>query len=473
MRAFTGLIITGVLVAISASAQVRKADTEAPAQASKTRSVKASKEKAQAAQREREKEVQDALFRQTLEKSYTLARSLNGRAKVSMLSSQCSLASEAGLEDLQEQWCEELFRAAQDELPAESRAQPQSVAARSMASADPDRALELLRTIDAGDSGSEFRGGTARLIFEAALAKKGLEVYPKLREVAGALGDAGAYPYVAVGGVCEKAKQKPELCDEMLQQALDYFRQRKTTSTGVGDFGFAALLRNVRDSKQASDWLIHEAAAELGRAVTSRIDAAVQSGDPTDVNRARMLYGPAHRVIDDIDPQLARVLAKRYEPVQKLNSGRKQLDARESRRQMLANDAELGSYRDVVVKASEQLGKVRNSDAPEVRTEQTRESISSGVRALEKFAARAAEVDEDGNMQLYRYRSGMQGFVSTAVKVWPEAVLEQIETVQSLELKANLTLEVAQALRRSRRWEARRSERVEMVGGSGRVLVTR
>lgn len=160
-------------------------------------------------------------------------------------------------QDLARQWANELFAQAAEEKGA-ARSNSQDYAMSVLVRLDPDRALELLHSVDwnsvEGSSNSPFPPGRelVRQVFQALANRNGEAALPVVEQEADFIASKGTYPYSAVGGAVSSATAKDwrehrEHAIEVQQSALDRMlgKYRATPHTYAGDLEFGDMLRHL------------------------------------------------------------------------------------------------------------------------------------------------------------------------------------------------------------------------------------
>ncbi len=139
-----------------------------------------------------------SLLQQTHETSLALPLHL----RLALLLRQAQIAADVH-DDLGRQWADELFNLS-FQAKVDERSRMQNSAVDILVRMDPNRALELLRSMDMEEpdvySATPPKLHLASLAFAAVIERDGIAALPRLRQEAERLGLEGHYPYAALEG---------------------------------------------------------------------------------------------------------------------------------------------------------------------------------------------------------------------------------------------------------------------------------
>jgi hypothetical protein len=397
-----------------------------------------------------------------LKESYASAAALDATSRTILLEKQCIAVED--IEDLSKSWCTELFQLAKDQLSTgDFRAHAQTVAARAMSVRYPDTALAMLQAVDITDAQSDDRASVSRMVFEGVMHNRGAKGFPDLMAAASRLGETGSYPYLATtimlyGGASPRnIEESPnthysdaqvDACNEVVQQGLTYFK--KDSLNLKADFQFMTLLRAGAYSGCPSGWLMHQAVTDFAGEVVKMATAAINGDEKIRPRTAKMLYESADHLLQEIDPVLAESVEKNVGDVKNIPDG--QPSNNSSKKSAPSNawmsDPDARALFEKVAESESVLN--TGSDTPGPHTSQMEIAIREAFSAAQKLVQKVEDVDPDAAVALRRGGGNMTAFVTTAMRAWPDATIEQIEAMPDGEFKAHLLLAAADGVARNR-----------------------
>ena len=187
-----------------------------------------------------------------LQSSHDLGQQLPVSMRLNMLRRQALMVYKLRA-DLGREWANELFT-----LSFQAKEGHRAVAQQSAMSVlirlDPDRALELLRSIsmeepEANWSTTPPKLGIAQQVFQVLAERDGELVLPVLEQEAENMGKEGHYPYSAMGFAASRASNKywgnnNQQAIQLLQSVFEpaFARYRQNTRGYFDDFQFAGML---------------------------------------------------------------------------------------------------------------------------------------------------------------------------------------------------------------------------------------
>jgi hypothetical protein len=177
-------------------------------------------------------------------------------------------------------WSEELFQLG-DEFPSDSqlRLQAQTSATRAMVFVDPERAMQMLESIQSTPRqyGWDPRTTVVSALFNELYARQGNAAIPTIRREALSLGDQGSYPYMAVSILLNQTHDNRDLDRQFFADAADYFRRSPATRQSI--FGMLNLLSSDQIRKQLEDWQTSEAVTEIVSQVKAYVHGESEQND--------------------------------------------------------------------------------------------------------------------------------------------------------------------------------------------------
>jgi hypothetical protein len=395
-----------------------------------------------------------------LKQSYAAGTALDASSRAILLEKQCDAAED--IQDVAKSWCTELFQLAKDQLPSgDFRAHVQTAAARAMSVHDSETALAMLQDVDVTDAQSDERASVSRMIFEGVMQDEGSKSFPDLMTAAARLGETGSYPYLATtimlyGGTVPRnleeassrhyTEKQTDTCNQVLQQGLTYFK--KDSMNIKADFQFMTLLRAGSKSGCASGWLIHQAVTDFSNELIKVATAAINGDEKVKPHTAKMLYNSAQHLLQDIDPVLAESVEKRVGDVRNISeptSTPKPPKVNSGGSWMSDPDAKV-----LYDKIGDAEGVLNNApDGTTPHTPEMENAIREGFSAAQKLVSKVQDLDPDAAANLRRGGGNMPAFLDAALRIWPEATVDQIEALPDGEFKATLLITAAQNMQRN------------------------
>lgn len=264
----------------------------------------------------------DALAESLLDRAYGLTKQTSDAEKAYILS-RLSEASSKSSPQKSKEWANETFSVTAN-LPNDmQRSQVEIAALQSLAENDADHALELMSKLETpqgrdGQPVPDVRSGVATMLFQRYWQKKGVDGIDTLTAAARQMGEAGSYPYMAIGLLIRQVKRKDsDKSAALLQEALSYFNRRQTS--GSGNDQFAMFLRQNREDipapllKDLLEKLVNQALATKDDASTQMV-LQTESGQSAKLNSAAsILLFQLMPMIRNIDPDWAKKLETDYQ----------------------------------------------------------------------------------------------------------------------------------------------------------------
>jgi hypothetical protein len=394
---------------------------------------------------------------QLLKESYAAATALDVTSRAILLEKQCNAAED--LEYLEKAWCKELFQVARDQLPTgDLRAHLQTVAARAMSVHYPMTSLAMLQEVDITDAQSDERASMARLVFEGVVHFKGTKAFPELMAAASRLGDTGAYPYLATTILFSDGNRPPgetrstahfseaqvDLCNQVVQQGLTFFKKSSTNLRT--DFQFMTLLRSGSFSGCPSSWMMHQAATDFADQLTKVATAAINGDEKIKPHAAKMLYESGQHLLQEIDPILAESVDKKVGSVRTLADSPSTGGQRAPAQNTWQSDPAAHALLQKIGESEFVLNNAPDGTTP--HTPEMESAIREGFSAAQRLIQKVAELDPDAATALRREGENIPGFLSAALRIWPEATIAQIQSLPDGEFKAHLLITAAESLER-------------------------
>lgn len=264
----------------------------------------------------------DALAETLLTRAYSLTKQTSESEKAYILARLAEASSKSHPQKSKE-WADETFSVTAG-LPNDmQRSQNEIAALQALSENDPDHALELMSKMEAprnrdGEPVPDIRAGVATMLFQRYWQKKGINGLDTLTAAARQMGEAGAYPYMAIGMLTRMVKRNnPDKARELVNEGLSYFNRRQTG--GISNDQFAMFLRQNREDipapllKDLLEKLVAQALATKDDAGTSMV-LATEKGTAAKLNSAAsVLLFQLMPMIRETDPEWATKLETQYQ----------------------------------------------------------------------------------------------------------------------------------------------------------------
>jgi hypothetical protein len=195
----------------------------------------------------------DATIISLLQQSHHLGQQLPFLVRITLLPTQVLEISELRA-DLGREWANELF-ALSFQGEGEERLYVQSIATGFLIRLNPDRALELLHSVNTEEPGADVAGSPAKMqlaiqVFDLLIDRDGVSALPTLEQEAELMGSKGHYPYAALGYAANQATLKDWGRDNqhairVLQSFFDpaFARYSHTAHSYPDDLEFGKMLQ--------------------------------------------------------------------------------------------------------------------------------------------------------------------------------------------------------------------------------------
>ncbi len=347
-------------------------------------------------------------------------------------------------------WAEELFQLG-SEFPSGSqlRAQAQVAAARSIVSADPKRAMELLDSVDAGPAtnGPDSRWSVASALFTRLYDAHGAAAFPEIRREALSLGDRGAYPYFAISSLLNQVHGNTEITRQFFADAVDYFRRSNTSRAQV--FGLMTMLDSDQVRNQLQPWQVQDAASQVVGQVKDyvRMQTELQPNseavDPNIRAFLQFLKSSMKRFAPEIAAQLpdsADFPSNAGSRLLSVNARRKTPQAPAPDDSMKALQKEFAKSRTTMMK----LGEDEIHEGSEMQQIIDR-TVTLGTELAERTVLSYAP--EDHAYAMLISTAELSGVARLGAHINPAATLAAIRQIQNDEIKTKLLLSVARTIR--------------------------
>ena len=267
------------------------------------------------------KQERDALAESLLGRAYSLTKQTSDSERAYILGRLAEAAVKTHPQKSRE-WAEEVFSVTAN-LPNDmQRSQVETTALQALSENDPDRALELLAKLETprnkdGELVPDIAASVATMLFQRYWQKKGLEGLDNLTASARQMGEAGSYPYMAMGMLIRQVKRRDaDKSKDMLNEALSYFNRRQTSGRGNGQF--AMFLRQNREDiptpllKDLLEKLVTQSLATKDE--SQQMVIATEKGVAAKLNNAAsILLFQLMPMIRDLDPDWAKKLETQYQ----------------------------------------------------------------------------------------------------------------------------------------------------------------
>lgn len=192
----------------------------------------------------------DKLAQRLLDEAYGLSKNLATAERAFLLGrlaeSQVRLDKAKAL-----RYSEEAFAVTADMKPGMQRQQIEATAVGAAGEADPEQGLQLLARMSEpaarndGTMPPDMRNPMTGMLFQKLYQAKGAESIETIAATARRMGDAGNYPFMAVGMTARQLDRKdPEAAKELVNQALAFANNRKPSPESTQQL--AMFLRSNR-----------------------------------------------------------------------------------------------------------------------------------------------------------------------------------------------------------------------------------
>ncbi len=184
--------------------------------------------------------AEQSLSEKLLVQSYLLSRQFVPDERVFFLAhaTRTAAAAEPGLARL---WSEELFQFTFELPPSWNRTAGQKNALVSLSYFDPERAMELLDSVDRPSSSDalpeDLRADAAETIFAQLWRQKGPASLSEIRTKAQMIGESGEYPYEALQSILLDLQRKDQaVAQTLFAEALSYYKRGSRVRSADRDF---------------------------------------------------------------------------------------------------------------------------------------------------------------------------------------------------------------------------------------------
>jgi hypothetical protein len=217
--------------------------------------------------------AQMELAQQMARNSYALARNLETRRRVALMTRLLYTMRPEVMATEKKEWAAELFRLGQ-QMPRSDGAEANSArnaviatAAARLAFYDADDALELLDSLPAEPQGDQADARTmaARLVFAGYMQHHPPAGAQTLLAHGRRWSEQGGFPYSASAMALARLRPNEDAAEEYFQQVLAIFAKGKEGLFGVSDF--ASLLQQAA----AMEAIYEDTAEDAGRAVVGQL----------------------------------------------------------------------------------------------------------------------------------------------------------------------------------------------------------
>ncbi len=268
------------------------------------------------------KAERDALAESLLTRAYSLTKQTSDAEKAVILGRLAEASSKTHPQKSRE-WADETFTVTAN-LPNDmQRAQSEIAALQALSENNPVHALELLGKMEAprnrdGQPMPDVRAGVTTMLFQRVWQKKNMEGLDTLTATARQMGEAGSYPYMAMGMLIRQVKRKDvDKSKELLNEALTFFNRRQTGAGGNEQF--AMFLRQNREEiptsllKDLLEKLVAQSLATKDEG-SSQLVVATEKGVAAKMNSAAsILLYQLMPMIRELDAEWAKKLETEYQ----------------------------------------------------------------------------------------------------------------------------------------------------------------
>lgn len=235
--------------------------------------------------------AQMELAQQMALNSYAMARGLEARQRVALMTRLLYTMRPEVMSADKKQWAEELFRLGQqlpDGGPEASRARDAVIAtaAARLAIYDADEALELLDSlpVEPQTDRADARTMAARLVFSGYMQHHGAAAAQTLLAHGRRWSEEGSFPYSASATVMAKLRPNEDTAEDFFRQVLAIFAKGREGLYGVSDF--ASLLQQ----SAAMEAIYEDTADDAGRAVVGQLRKLTENASaPLMVEQKRLV----------------------------------------------------------------------------------------------------------------------------------------------------------------------------------------
>ncbi len=268
------------------------------------------------------KAEREALQESLYLRAYSLTKQTSDAEKAYILGRLAEASSKSHPAKSKE-WAEETFSVTAN-LPNDmQRSQNEMAALQALSENDADRALELMAKMETprnrdGEPVPDIRAALATMLFQRHWQKKGIEGLDTLTATARQMGEAGSYPYMAMGMLTRMVKRNnPDKAKDLVNEALAYFNRRQTG--GFSNDQFANFLRQNREDiptpllKDLLEKLVSQAMATKEEGSTQMVLANEKGAAAKISSAASMMLFQLMPMIRDIDPDWATKLETQYQ----------------------------------------------------------------------------------------------------------------------------------------------------------------
>jgi hypothetical protein len=212
--------------------------------------------------------AQRELAEQMMRDAYKLARPLEARQRVALMTRLLYTMRPEVMAVQKEEWAEELFRLAQQlpAEPAEERDAAIATAAARLAIYDAGHALELLDTLpDDGGERAGARGMAVRLVFNGYMQHHGSAGAEVLLAHGRRWSEHGGFPYAASATALARLRPNEDAAEDFFRQVMAIFQRGEEGIFGISDF--SVLLEQAVSMEAISE----ESAEEAGQSIVQQL----------------------------------------------------------------------------------------------------------------------------------------------------------------------------------------------------------
>ena len=267
--------------------------------------------------------AQRELAEQMMRDAYKLARPLEARQRVALMTRLLYTMRPEVMAVEKEEWAEELFKLAQQlpAEPAEERDAAIATAAARLAIYDAGHALELLDTLpNEGGERAGARGMAARLVFNGYMQHHGSAGAEVLLAHGRRWSEHGGFPYAASATALARLRPNEDAAEDFFRQVMAIFQRGEEGIFGISDF--SVLLEQAVSMEAISEESAEEAGQSIVRQlrkVTAAVEPGALSADQKlqvmrAMNNVRVCAPKAYEAARREAPELLTVKAARVMP---------------------------------------------------------------------------------------------------------------------------------------------------------------